>query len=147
MGFESLLGLVLRQTALEFAAAGDAIVAREANFGHLRWAVHAETPDVLGNIEKRLQQADGIEDLEGARLDFAVARASRCGRTSCSMSRASTPWRASSAAANSPEGPAPMINTSFRLNRSPGKAGKLGLAPGGSQPLIAVYAVGRRFAA
>ena len=44
---------------------------------------------------------------------IAVARASRCGRTLRSTSRALTPWRASSAAANNPEGPAPMITTSW----------------------------------
>src|SRR5262245_46256714 len=34
------------------------------------------------------------------------------------MSRACTPWRASSAAANSPEGPAPTIKTSLCITRS-----------------------------
>jgi len=45
---------------------------------------------------------------------IAVARASRCGRTSRSMRRTPTPWRASSLAANSPEGPAPK--TSFKAS-------------------------------
>ena len=49
---------------------------------------------------------------------IAVARASRCGWMSRSTSRASTPWRASSAAANSPDGPAPTIRTSPRVTRT-----------------------------
>jgi hypothetical protein len=74
MGLEGPLGLVLRQAALEFAAAVDAIVAREGKLGHVRWAVQAETPDVFGGIEKWRQQADGIEDIEGAGLDRRGAR-------------------------------------------------------------------------
>ena len=68
MGLEDPLGLVLRQAALEFAAAVDAIVAHGAKLGHVR-TVQAGTPDVLGGIEERRQQADGIQDLEGAGLD------------------------------------------------------------------------------
>ena len=51
---------------------------------------------------------------------IVVARASWCGRTSRSTTRASTPWRASSEAAKSPEGPAPMIKTSFRTSVTAG---------------------------
>src|SRR4030095_17037339 len=64
---------------------------------------------------------------------IAVARASRCGRTSRSMSRASTPWRASSAAANRPEGPAPMIKTSWGITRSPLGSGQFGDSGRGEQ--------------
>ena len=73
MGLEDPLGLVLRQAALELAAAVDAIVAHGAKLGHVR-AVQAGTPDVLGGIEERRQQADGIQDLEGAGLDRRGAR-------------------------------------------------------------------------
>ena len=68
MGLEDPLGLVLRQAALELAAAVDAVVAHGAELGHVR-AVQAGTPDVLGGIEERRQQADGIQDLERAGLD------------------------------------------------------------------------------
>jgi hypothetical protein len=68
MGLEYPLRLVLRQAALEFAAAVEAIVARGAKLGHVR-PVQAGAPDVLGCIEERLQQADRIQDLEGAWLD------------------------------------------------------------------------------
>ena len=45
----------------------------ERKLGHVR-AVHARAADVLGRIEKRRQQADGIQDLERAGLDRGGAR-------------------------------------------------------------------------
>jgi hypothetical protein len=41
----------------------------------------------------------------------AVARAWRCGTGSRSTTPAGTPWRANSAAANRPDGPAPITTT------------------------------------
>jgi hypothetical protein len=73
MCLEDPLGLVLRQAALEMTAAVDVIETRSADNRHVR-AVHAGTPDVLGGIEERWQQADGIEDLEGAGLNRRGAR-------------------------------------------------------------------------
>jgi hypothetical protein len=98
----------------------DALVTHGCELGHVR-TVQTGAPDVLGGIEERWQHADGFQDLEVPGW-IAVARASRCGRVSRSMSRASTPWRASSAAANSPGGPAPMI-TSSRVTRRMVKTG------------------------
>src|SRR5215467_11217009 len=46
----------------------NALVTRGAKLGHV-WAVQARTPDVLGRIEERRQEADGIQDLESAGLD------------------------------------------------------------------------------
>jgi len=57
---------------------------------------------------------------------IAVARAWRCGCSSRSMSRTLTPWRASSPAANNPDGPAPIIRTSFRVIRLPRKYSHIG---------------------
>ena len=68
MGFEDALGLVLRQAELELAAAVDALVAHGGELHHAR-AVQARAPDLLGDIEKRLQQPDGIQNLERPRLD------------------------------------------------------------------------------
>src|SRR5262245_32747665 len=73
MGLEDPLGFVLRQAALELAAAVKALVTHGAKLGHVR-AVHAGTPDVLGGLEERRQQADGIQDLESAGLDRRGAR-------------------------------------------------------------------------
>ena len=73
MGLEDLLGLVLGKTALELAAAVDAIVAHAAELGHAG-AVQTGTPDVLGGIEERRQRADGVKDLESAGLDRRRAR-------------------------------------------------------------------------
>src|SRR5215203_6396675 len=67
MGLENPLGLVLREAALELAAAVDALEVQGANLGHVR-AVHTNAVDVLGGLEERRQQADGIQDLQGARL-------------------------------------------------------------------------------
>ena len=68
MGFEDALGLVLRQAELELAAAVDALVAHGGELDHAR-AVQARAPDLLRDIEKRLQQSDGIQNLERPRLD------------------------------------------------------------------------------
>jgi hypothetical protein len=73
MGLEDPLSLVLRQAALERAAAVEAVVARGAKLGHAR-PVEAGTPDALGGIQERLQQADGIQDLEGTGLNRRGAR-------------------------------------------------------------------------
>ena len=68
MGLEDPLGLVLREAALELTAAVDALEVHTAKLGHVR-PVHADAVDVLGGLEERRQQADGIQDLQGARLD------------------------------------------------------------------------------
>lgn len=73
MGLEDPLGLVLREAALELTAAVEALEGHGAKLGHVR-AVQAGAPDVLGGLEERRQQADGIQDLEGARLDRRGAR-------------------------------------------------------------------------
>src|SRR5262249_48800679 len=51
MGLEDSLGLVLRQAALELAAAIDAVVSHRAKLDHVR-AVEAGTVDMLGGIEE-----------------------------------------------------------------------------------------------
>jgi hypothetical protein len=71
MGLEDPLGLVLREAALELTATVDALKGHGAQLGHVR-AVQTGAPDVLRGLEERRQQVDGIQDLEGARLD-------RCG--------------------------------------------------------------------
>ena len=81
MGLEDPLGLILREATLELTAAVDALEAHGAKFGHVR-AVQPGAPDVLAGIEERRQQADGIEDLESARLD---------GRGACLAVRAHLP--------------------------------------------------------
>jgi hypothetical protein len=68
MGFEDPLGLALREAALELTAAVDALEVQGAKLGHIR-TVHADAVDVLSGLEERRQQADGIQDLECARLD------------------------------------------------------------------------------
>src|SRR6516165_5984410 len=73
MGLEDALGLVLRQAALELAAAVDALVARGGELDHAR-AVQAGAPDVIGGSEKRRQQADGLQYLERPRLNRRGAR-------------------------------------------------------------------------
>ena len=73
MGLEDPLGLVLREAALELTATVDALEGHGAQLGHVR-AVQAGAPDVLGGLEERRQQVDGIQDLEGARLDRCGAR-------------------------------------------------------------------------
>src|SRR5829696_4443764 len=67
MGLEDSLGLVLREAALKLTAAIDALEGHGVKLGHVR-PVHADAVDVLGGLEERRQQADGIQDLEGARL-------------------------------------------------------------------------------
>ena len=49
----------------------EAVEAREAHGAKLAQvgAVQAGATDVFGGVEERLRQTDGIEDLEGARLD------------------------------------------------------------------------------
>jgi len=69
----SATSAVLREAALELTAAVDALEGHGAKLGHVR-PVHACGPDVLGGLEERRQQADGIQDLEGARLDSRGAR-------------------------------------------------------------------------
>jgi hypothetical protein len=73
VGLEDPLGLVLWEAALEFTAAVDALESQGAQLGHVR-AVQAGASDVLGGLEERRQQADRIQDLEGARLDRCGAR-------------------------------------------------------------------------
>jgi hypothetical protein len=61
MGLEDLFGLVLRQTALERTAAGEGIELAGAQRGH-SGPVQPRTADVLRAVQKRLQQADGLQD-------------------------------------------------------------------------------------
>jgi hypothetical protein len=68
VSLEDSLGLVLRKAAQESTAAIDALEARVANLGQVR-RVQASTPDVLGRLKERRKQIDGIQDLQGARLD------------------------------------------------------------------------------
>src|SRR5215212_295533 len=65
MGLEDPLGLVLREAALELAPAVDSFEVQAAKLGEVR-PVHADAAHVLGGLEKRRQQAHGIQDLEGA---------------------------------------------------------------------------------
>ena len=71
MLLEDALRLVLWKHALEIAAAIEALIRCAAKFGHVGVVDPAE-PDVLGGLQERWQQADGIENLERAGLD-------RCG--------------------------------------------------------------------
>ena len=73
MVLENPLGLVLGEVALELAAAVDTLEIKAGKLGHVR-PVQADAVDVLRGIEERLQQADGIQDLQGARLDHRGAR-------------------------------------------------------------------------
>src|SRR5215470_1426554 len=73
MGLEDSLSLVLRQAALELAAAIDAVVSHRAKLDHVR-AVEAGTVDMLGGIEEGRQYADRVEDLESAGLDGRSSR-------------------------------------------------------------------------
>ena len=68
MLFEDALGLVLREAALELAPAAETVVAHRRDLGHAR-TVESRAPDVLRRVEERLQQADGVENLQGAGLD------------------------------------------------------------------------------
>jgi hypothetical protein len=61
----------------------------------------------------RRKQADGFQDLKGAGLARRGTRLSV--PSDLSTNRTFIPWRASSQAANSPEGPAPTTKTSFRV--------------------------------
>src|ERR687890_117468 len=67
MGLDDALGLVLREVALELAAAVDALEVEAGKLGHVG-PVHADAANVLGGIEERLKQADGIQDLQGSGL-------------------------------------------------------------------------------
>src|SRR5215204_2207334 len=67
MGPQNPLGLVLWEAALELTAAVDTLEIQGANLEHVR-IVKADAVDVLGGLEERRQQADGIQDLQGARL-------------------------------------------------------------------------------
>jgi hypothetical protein len=68
MGLENPLGLVLRQAAMELTPAIDTLESRGTKLGHTR-AVYPVSPDVLGRLQERRQQADRVQDLECARLD------------------------------------------------------------------------------
>src|SRR5262249_23647792 len=72
-GREDPLSLVLWKAAQEVIAAIDAPKCRGAELGHVR-AVHSGAANAVSGIEKRRQQADRIQDLEGARLDGCGAR-------------------------------------------------------------------------
>src|ERR1700688_4003481 len=111
MGLQDLLGFILRKAAHQLAAAVHAFEGRGANLGQVS-AVQASAPGVLSCPEERERRPteSRISRVPGW---IAVARACRCRRTSLSTNRTPIPWRASSQAANSPEGPAPTINTSF----------------------------------
>ena len=117
MGLEDPLGLVLRQAALELAAAVDAVVAHGAELGHVR-TVQAGTPDVLGGVEERRQQADGIQDLEGAGLDRRGARLAVRPHLPLDEPRLHA-VAGELGGGEQPEGPAPMIKTSFRAMPPP----------------------------
>src|SRR5262249_38652151 len=73
MGLPDSLSLVLRQAALELAAAIDAVVAHGAQLDHAR-AVQASAPAMLSSPAEGRQHPDGAEDLEGAGLDGRGAR-------------------------------------------------------------------------
>src|SRR5215217_2753177 len=104
MGLENPLGLVLWEATLELTAAVDALEIQGANLEHVRIVKADARKGGSKPTESRISRVLGC---------IVVARASWCGRTSRSTRRASTPWRMSSEAAKSPEGPAPMIKTSF----------------------------------
>src|ERR671911_1199790 len=72
MVLEDALGLVLREVALELAAAVDALEVQAGKLGHVG-PVHANAADVFRGSEERLKQADGIKDLQGAGLDHRGA--------------------------------------------------------------------------
>jgi hypothetical protein len=67
MGLENPLGLVLWQAAMELTAAVDTLESRGTKLGHTR-AVYPVSPDVLGRLQERRQQADRVQDFEGTRL-------------------------------------------------------------------------------
>src|SRR5215203_2575036 len=67
MGPQNPLGLVLWEAAMEITAAVDTLEIQGPNLEHVR-IVKADAVDVLGGLEERRQQADGIQDLQGARL-------------------------------------------------------------------------------
>ena len=117
MLFEDALGLVLRQAALELAAAVEAVVAHRRDLGHAR-AVQPRAPDVLGRVEERLQQADGVENLEGAGLDRGGARLAVRAHLPLDEPRPHT-MASELGGGEQPDGPAPMIRTSLRAMPPP----------------------------
>ena len=123
MGLEDPLGFVLRQAALELAAAVDAIVAHGAQLRHVR-AVHAGAMNVLGRIDERRQQANGIQDLERAGLDRRSARLAVRLHVPLDEPRFHA-VAGELGSSEQPGGPAPMIKTSFRVTRSLRKANRL----------------------
>ena len=68
MGLEDPLGLILRQAAQELPAAVDTLEIQGAQLGQVG-TVHVEAPNALACLEEQRQQTDGIQDLEGTRLD------------------------------------------------------------------------------
>ena len=69
-------------------------------------------------IEKSVDDARAVEDLEDRRLDRGPAHVSWCGAALRSTILGLTPWRRSSQAANRPAGPAPTIKTSGAVSGS-----------------------------
>ena len=124
---QQLLGPPLRQAALELPAAAragerrlaDAAERRGRRAGRSRGAPSWPAPGPAGPAWCRISSVAGCS---------AVARACRCGRGCCSTTRLGTPWRASSTAENSPDGPAP-IDQHGRPGRIPHEV-SLGNGPG-----------------
>src|SRR6267143_1407947 len=72
-------------------------------------------PDILARNQLGSGLSVQVQEIEDIKNNVSLRR--RCGCTSRSMSRTLTPWRASSPAANNPDGPAPIIKMSFRVIR------------------------------
>ena len=125
MLFKDPLRLVLRQAALELAAAVHARVSRCTKLGHVR-AIKAGAVDAFGGVQKWLQQPDRIQDLESARLDSGGTGLAVRPRFPLDQPRFHAVTR-NSAAAKIPEGPAPIINTSSRVTGSMSEGVKLRL--------------------
>jgi hypothetical protein len=67
------LSFILRQAALELAAAVDVIVTHGAQLRHVG-TIHSSTMNVLSRVDKGCQQPDAIQNLERAGLDRGSAR-------------------------------------------------------------------------
>ena len=125
MGLENPLGLVLRQAAMELTPAIDTLESRGTKLGHTR-AVYPVSPDMLGRLQERRQQADRVQDLKCARLDRRGA--SLAVRLNLPLDKPYAHSVTGQFAGSEQSGRAcPIIKTSFRVIRLPRKDSLLGV--------------------
>ena len=117
---EDLLGPPLRQAALEFPWAAR-VGGREVGLGCAAAARRRRAARIAGGprTPRTSSTTPAWARISSVPGWSAVARAWCGAACSRSMTRALTPWRASSTAASSPDGPAPMMSTSVCQPPSP----------------------------